>query len=163
MLTRNFRRPLSAAVAACALLGALMACSSTAPSAGSSAGTSAPAASSMTPSAESSPDCAQLEALKASLVALGNVNVVKNGVDALNSAVAAVKINLDSAASTASSNVAPELNQVRIAFDAVQTATSGLTKNNLREKAPAIASSLGQLATATKALSEAVSQRCTAS
>ncbi len=166
MLIRNLLRPLSATVAGFALLGVLAGCSSSAPSTGSSpsaAEATGVSSASATPAAASSADCAQVEALKASLVALGDVNVVKDGVDALNSAIATVKTDLDAASATASSNLAPELDQVRTALAAVQTATSGVTKDNVRDKAPAIASSLRQLTTATSALSEALAHSCVAS
>jgi hypothetical protein len=49
---------------------------------------------------------------------------------------------------------------VKTAFDQLQTAASGLTTSNLKEKAPAIATALAQVAAATKALSATLAEAC---
>ena len=49
---------------------------------------------------------------------------------------------------------------MKTAFAQLQTAASGLTTSNLKEKAPAIATSLAQVAAATKALSATLAEAC---
>ena len=49
---------------------------------------------------------------------------------------------------------------MKTAFGELQTAASGLTADNLREKAPAIASAIKEVATATQALSTKVNESC---
>ncbi len=87
----------------------------------------------------------------------------RNGVAALESALADVKTKLDAAAASASSALKPDVDQVKTAFTALQRAATGLNKDNLAEKAPAIRTALTQLATATKALASTLSQNCPAS
>ena len=94
---------------------------------------------------------------------LENVNVRQNGVAALESALADVKTKLDAAAASASGALKPEVEQVKTSFTALQRATTGLNKDNLAEKAPAIRTALTQLATATKALGSTLSQTCPSS
>jgi hypothetical protein len=88
------------------------------------------------------------------------VRPLQDGVTALTAAIADVKTNLDKAEASASEALQPSVQQVRTAFDGVQTAVSGLTADNLKEKAPAIGAALTELATATKAFSTTLSERC---
>lgn len=167
MPTPISRRHLWAAAAGLALLCAVASCGSGSPSPESSsspsvAGPSASTPSSPTPSAGSSAGCAEVDALKSSLATLKDVDVVHDGIDALNSAIADVESDLSAAAAAASSDLKPELDQVRTALDAVKTAAGGLSKGNLREQAPAVAGALRQLGTATSSLSTAVAQGCSA-
>ena len=104
--------------------------------------------------------CADAATLKSSLDALKNVDVRQDGVDALTSALADVKTELGAATASASSALQPEVQQVQTAVDALETATNGLTTSNLTQKAPAIATALRQVATATSALSTTLSQSC---
>jgi hypothetical protein len=50
--------------------------------------------------------------------------------------------------------------QVKTAFDALQTAASGLTADNVKQKAPSIASAMRQVVTATQALSSTLADSC---
>jgi hypothetical protein len=50
--------------------------------------------------------------------------------------------------------------QVKTAVADLQTAASGLTADNFKQKAPSIASALKQVGTATEALSATVTQSC---
>jgi hypothetical protein len=50
--------------------------------------------------------------------------------------------------------------QVKTAFADLQTAASGLTTDNLREKAPDIAAAMKQVRTATAGLSSTLTQSC---
>jgi hypothetical protein len=88
------------------------------------------------------------------------VRPLQDGVTALPTAIANVKTNLDKAKASASPALQPSVQQVETAFDQVQAAVSGLTADNLKEKAPAIAAALTQLATATKAFSDTLAQSC---
>ena len=150
------RRSASGAVAVVALVCIVVSCSPTSsPSPASSPETAAAAT-----TAAADEACADVAALRSSLEALTNVKPRQDGVTALNTAIADVKTNLDKAEASASETLQPSVQQVRMAFDDVQTSVSGLTADNLREKAPAIGAALTQLATATKALSTAVRESC---
>jgi hypothetical protein len=85
---------------------------------------------------------------------------LQDGVGTLTTAIDNVKTNLDKAEGSASEALQPSVQQVKTAFDGVQTAVSGLTADNLKEKAPAIGVALTELATATKALSTTLKERC---
>jgi hypothetical protein len=47
-----------------------------------------------------------------------------------------------------------------MAYTELQTAVSGVTADNFKEKAPAITAALAQVATATKALSSTLAEAC---
>ena len=79
---------------------------------------------------------------------------------ALTTALANVKTSLDKAEASASPVLQPSVKQVKTAFGELQTAASGLTADNLREKAPAIASAIKEVATATQALSTKMRESC---
>jgi hypothetical protein len=146
------RRSLSCIlVAAVALLLALAGCSDDSTSTTSS---STPA------SATESAGCADVAALQTSLESLKDVNVQQDGAEALNSAIADVKTDVDAAAASASNALQPEVEQVKTAFDGLQTAATGLTADNLVDKAPAIVTALTQVESATTALASTVSQSC---
>jgi hypothetical protein len=78
----------------------------------------------------------------------------------LTTAIAEVKTNLDKAEASASPTLQPSVQQVKTAFADLQTAASGTTADNLRQKVPAIAAAMKQVATATQALSSTLSQSC---
>ena len=111
-------------------------------------------------STTASAGCADAAALKNSLDALKNVDVRQDGVPALTSALADAKTEVTAATSSASSALQPEVQQVQTAVTALEAATNGLTTSNLTQKAPAIATALKQVATATSALSTTLSQTC---
>ncbi len=106
--------------------------------------------------------CTDVAALKASLVALTKIKPTQDGAAALKSAIANVTTELDAAQASAASSglLAPEIQQVKTAVAGLTAATDGLSADNVREKAPAIASALVQVATATKALTTAMSEAC---
>jgi hypothetical protein len=104
--------------------------------------------------------CEDVAALKSSLEALTKVRPAEDGVTALKTAIANVKTNLDKAEASASPVLQPDVEQVKTAFAALQTAASGLTADNFKQKAPSIASAMKQVATATKALSSTLTQSC---
>jgi hypothetical protein len=99
-------------------------------------------------------------ALKSSLEALTKVKPAEDGVPALKTAIANVKTNLAPAEASASEALQPSVEQVKTAFADLQTAASGLTTDNLREKAPDIAAAMKQVRTATAGLSSTLTQSC---
>ena len=104
--------------------------------------------------------CEDVQALKSSLEALTKVEPAQDGVAALTAAIANVKTSLDAAEASASPVLQPSVEQVKTAFGELQTAASGVTADNLRQKAPAIASAMKEVATATQTLSTTLSQAC---
>ena len=158
------RRFASAAVAAVALLSILASCgtsstpSQTSPPATTAAPTTPPSAAPTTDATGEA--CEDVAALKSSLEALTKVKPAEDGVAALTTAIANVKTSLDAAEASASPVLQPSVQQVKTAFGELQTAASGVTADNLRQKAPAIASATKEVATATQALSATLSQAC---
>jgi hypothetical protein len=88
------------------------------------------------------------------------VKLAEDGVRALTTAIADVKTNLDKAQASASPVLQPKVQEVKTAFAELQTAASGTTADNLRQKAPAIAAAMKQVATATEALRTTLSESC---
>jgi hypothetical protein len=158
------RRSTSAAVAAVALLCVLGSCgTSSTPSQTSPSATTAASATTTAPTTTVSPTtagCEDVAALKSSLEALTKVRPAQDGVTALKTAIDNVKTNLDKAEASASPVLQPDVEQVKTAFATLQTAASGLTADNFKQKAPSIASALKQVASATKALSSTLTQSC---
>lgn len=152
-------RRTSVAVGAVALLCILAGCgtssSESQPSPPAAAATSAAPTTDATAAA-----CEDVEALKSSLEALTKVRPAQDGVRALTTAIADVRTNLDKAQASASPALQPSVQQVKTAFAELQAAASGLTADNLREKAPAIASATKEVAAATQALSTKLRESC---
>jgi hypothetical protein len=88
------------------------------------------------------------------------VRPAQDGVPALKTAIANVNTNLDKAKASASPVLQPDVEQVKTAFADLQTAASGLTADNFKQKAPSIASAMKQVAAATNALSSTLTQSC---
>jgi hypothetical protein len=161
MKLRRARRSASAALAAVALLCVLTSC-------GTSSSESQPSPPATTAAATTSPPttdataaaCEDIEALKSSLEALTKVRPAEDGLTALTTAIANVKTSLDKAEASASPALQPSVQKVKTAFGELQRASSGLTADNLRQKAPAIAAALKQVAAATRALSTKLSESC---
>jgi hypothetical protein len=161
MKLRRARRSASAAFAAVALLCVLTSC-------GTSSSESQPSPPATTAAATTSPPttdataaaCEDIEALKSSLEALTKVRPAEDGLTALTTAMANVKTSLDKAEASASPALQPSVQEVKTAFGELQTAASGLTADNLRQKAPAIAAALKQVAAATRALSTKLRESC---
>jgi len=156
MQLQRLHRSASVAVAAVALLCVLSSCGTgSAPTQ-----TSPPATTTAPTTAATTSACADVAALKSSLEALTQVKPAEDGVMALTTAIANVKTSLDKAQASASDALQPSVQQVKTAFAELQTAASGLTADNLRQKAPAIAAALKQVAAATRALSTKLSESC---
>ena len=161
MRLHHARRSASAVLAAVALLCVLASCStSSAPTQTSPPEASVAPTSATATTAAPTTACADVAALKSSLQALTKVQPAEDGLIAVTTAIAAVKTNLDKAAASASPALQPSVQQVKTAFDELQTAASGVTADNLGQKAPAIAAALKQVATATQALSSTLTQSC---
>jgi phage-related protein len=144
------------AVAAVALLCLFASCGTT-----PSESQPSPPATTAAPTADATAAaCEDVEALKSSLEALTKVRPAEDGVAALTTAIANVKTSLDKAEASASPVLQPSVQQVKTAFGELQTAASGLTGDNLRQKAPAIASAIKDVTTATQALSTKVNESC---
>jgi hypothetical protein len=88
------------------------------------------------------------------------VKLAEDGVKGLTTAIADVKSNLDKAQASASPTLQPKVQEVKTAFTELQTAASGTTADNLRQKAPAIAAAMKQVATATEALRTTLAESC---
>jgi hypothetical protein len=161
MRLHRARRSASGAVAAVALLCLLTSCgTSSAPTQTSPPEASTAPTSAAQTSAEPTAACADVAALKSSLQALTNVKPAEDGLTALTSAIADVKTNLDKAEASASPAIQPSVQQVKTAFAELQTAASGTNADNLKQKAPAIATAMKQVKTATQALSATLTQTC---
>jgi hypothetical protein len=120
-------------------------------------------ASSSSPSAttSSAPEgCADLAALQASAQTLTGIEPLQDGTDALKAALADTKGALDTVLASVSAELQPVVEQVGTAFDAVQTASDGLTADTLTEQAPGIVAALQGLNTALTALGATLSQEC---
>jgi hypothetical protein len=157
------RRSASAAIAAVALLCVLGSCgTSSTPSQTSPPTPAAPASTAVAPTtaAPTAAACEDVEALRSSLEALTKVKPAEDGVASLKTAIANVKTNLDAAEASSSPVLQPSVEQVKAAFADLQTAASGLTADNFRQKAPSIASAMKQVSTATQALSSTLTQSC---
>jgi len=159
---RRARRSASAAVAAAALLCLLSSCgtgstpSQTSPPAATAPSTAAAPPTTAAPAAA----CADVAELKSSLEALAKVKPAEDGVAALKTAIENVKSNLEPAVASASDVLQPSVEQVKTAFAELQTAASGLTKDNFREKAPGIRTAMTQVRAATAELSSTLTESC---
>ncbi len=162
------RRSAAAAGVAVALLCVLVGCgTSSTPTSSTPNQTSPPAMTTAAPTTAASTTatasaaaCADVAELKSSLEALTKVKPAEDGVPALKTAIANVKTNLAPAQASASEALQPSVEQVKTAFADLQTAAGGLTKDNLKEKAPDIVTAMKQLRTATAALSSTLTDSC---
>ena len=166
MRLHRSRRFVFAAVAAVSLLCVLTSCgtsstpSQTSPPTTTDAPTTASPTTAETTTAETTTACADVAALKSSLEALTKVRPAQDGVTALTTAIADVKTNLDKAEASASPVLRPSVQQVKTAFAELQTAASGISTDNLKEKVPAIAVALKEVGTATEALRAKMAESC---
>jgi hypothetical protein len=154
-------RPSFVAVAAIALLCVLTSCGTTSTPSPTSAPATTAAPTTAAPTTDATTAaCEDVAALKSSLEALIKVRPAEDGVRALTTAIANVKTSLDKAEASASPILRPSVQRVKTAFDELQSAASGTTSDNLRQKAPAIATAMKQVATATRELSTTLTQSC---
>lgn len=148
---------IGSAVLAVAAALLLVSCGGSSDSGGSSAAGSSSPPESTTAAAAS---CADVAALESSLKALADVQPLQDGLTALQSAIADTKTALDTAVASATAELQPVVEDVKTQFAAVQKAASGVTTDNIKEKAPAIRASLQSLRTATTALATTLTQKC---
>jgi hypothetical protein len=167
MNLRRARRSGSVAVVALAFLGVLTSCgtsstpSPTSPPGTATAPTTTAPTTAATPTAETAAEaCEDAASLRSSLETLTKVRPTQDGLPALRAAITDVRTSLDAAEASASEVLKPDIEQVRTSFDELQTAASGLTADNIREKAPDIAAALRELATATQALTTTLRETC---
>jgi hypothetical protein len=104
--------------------------------------------------------CEDAAALRSSLEALTKIQPTREGVEELKSAIADVRTRLDAAEASAPDVLQPDIQEVMKSFADLQTAASGLSTDNARQKAPAIAAALKQLASATQALATTLRETC---
>jgi hypothetical protein len=104
--------------------------------------------------------CADLAALQASAQTLSGIEPVQDGTNALNAALADTHAALETVLASASAELQPVVEQVGTAFDAVQTASAGLTADTLMDQAPGIVAALQGLNTALTALATTLTQEC---
>ena len=79
--------------------------------------------------------CSDLSNLEASVKALGDVNVVQNGVGALTTALDKVKTNAQAFASSAKGALQPQANALESSVQAVGTSLTQLTSSSTRTTA----------------------------
>ena len=118
------------------------------------------AACSSEPDTAASQGCAELATLKDSLTALTQVEPVQDGLTALQSSVATVKTDLQSAASAVSEELKPSVDQVQSSFDQLENALQGVTANNLAASATEIGTALTAVGTALTGLESELAEKC---
>ena len=74
--------------------------------------------------------------------------------------MAKVKSSLGVAVAAASAALQPAVQSVKAAFSQLETAASGLSADNLRQKAPQINSALQQVGTAASTFATTLTQSC---
>ena len=105
--------------------------------------------------------CAEVTALRDSLTALTQVDVVNDGTDALQSAAADVRTDLDAAGSAVSAELQPAVDEVETAFGGLETALEGVTSaDGLGDAATEVGNALTQVGTSLTDLSTEIGQIC---
>ena len=105
--------------------------------------------------------CDEVHALQDSLTALTQVNPLSDGTEALKTAATQVRTDLDAAVSAVSSELKPSVDQVKTAFDGLESAIAGVSSGGgIGEAATAVSTSLTQLGTALTGLTAEVGQIC---
>jgi hypothetical protein len=105
--------------------------------------------------------CSEAAALKDSVTALTQVSPVNDGLDALKSAAADVKTDLDATVSAVSSELQPSVDQVKSSFDDLESTLGGISDAaSLGAAATEVGTELTQLGTALTGLSSAIDQDC---
>jgi len=104
--------------------------------------------------------CAEVATLKDSLTALTQVEPVQDGLTALQSSVATVKTDLESAATAVSEALEPSVDQVQSSFDALENVLQGVTANDLADSATEIRTALTGVGTALTDLESEITDKC---
>src|SRR4029079_8415568 len=93
--------------------------------------------------------CDEVHALQDSLTALTQVNPLSDGTEALKTAATQVRTDLDAAVSAVSSELKPSLDQVKTAFDGLESAIAGVSSaGTIGEGAAPITAALPAVRTA---------------
>ena len=105
--------------------------------------------------------CEEVNALKDSLTTLTQIEPVDDGMDALESATAEVKTDLEAAASAVASDLQPSVDEVQTAFDELETTLEGISsEGGLGAAATEVGNALTELGTASEDLSAEIGERC---
>jgi len=105
--------------------------------------------------------CSEAASLKESVTTLTGVNPVDDGLDALKGAAADVKTDLDATVSAVSSELQPSVDEVKSAFDDLESTLGGITDAaSLGAAATEVGTELTQLGTALTGLSSTIDQDC---
>ena len=105
--------------------------------------------------------CTDVMALQESVTSLTQVDPVNDGVDALRSAAAEVKTDLETALSSVSSELQPAVDQVKTAFDGLETALEGVSSaGGLGAAATEVGTAMTQVGSASTNLSTQVGEVC---
>jgi hypothetical protein len=112
-------------------------------------------------SSSSTPNyCAAASQLKTSVHNLGNVDVAKNGLSSLNTALSSVASNAKTLASEAKSTFAPQTTALRNSLSALDTAIKSAKGQSPLAAVQAVVSSLTQVRNSATNLAKAVSGKC---
>ena len=154
------RRLLAAPVVALVLGAGACATSGTQPAASSASASSAPV-SSFPASASSTADvCRAADDLRASIDALTQIDVVKQGTDALQQALTQVQADLTDLAEHARAQFGPQVQQVQSDVDALRSALEQVKANPSAETTRAVMSALRTLGKDTRTLLTSVGSSC---
>jgi len=105
--------------------------------------------------------CEEVDALEDSLTSLTQIEPVDDGMDALESAVAEVRTDLEAAASAVSSDLQPSVDEVQSSFDELETTLEGISsEGGLGAAATEVGNALTQIGTALEDLSAEIGERC---
>ena len=104
--------------------------------------------------------CADVAALKSSVQTLTDIEPLQDGLNALEASITDTRAALDTAVASVTGELQPVVEEVETQFAAVQTAVDGVTTDNLKENAPAVATALRGLETALTSLAAAVTKEC---
>jgi hypothetical protein len=105
--------------------------------------------------------CDEANALRESLTSLTQIEPVNDGLDALESAVADTKTDLEAAASAVSSELRPPVEAVQSALDDLETTLEGISSDSgLAAAATELGSALTELGSTLTDLSAEISERC---
>lgn len=140
-------RIVAAALAVLVLAGLIVGCSSSNDKSGKEASTTAAV-------------CGDYQALKKSLSNLASVDAVSSGVSGLKSAVSDVGTKLDRLKSSAKQQYATQIDDLSKAVNQLKTTVGNLSSGNIKGSLGTIATQIGAVGTAGKALGKAVTSTC---
>jgi hypothetical protein len=98
--------------------------------------------------------------LETSLSNLSDLEPAQDGLDAVESAVADTKAQLETAASAVSDALQPAVEDVQTAFDDLESALQGVTSSNLAASATDIGNALAGVGSAATELQNTLDQEC---